>query len=182
MDMAIDPSTNKVVVVAQLTQGPVVVVRLNTNGSPDVSFGSNGAGYVSIATQCTNPAVAIQTDGRIVVTGTLFADIELVRFNPDGTLDATFGSGGTVVTALPTTNEFARAVTIQPDGKLVVAGVQDNAFGAGQFMVARYNPDGSQDTSFGVNGIAGETVVQVANDQMDVALEPDGRIVVAGPG
>jgi uncharacterized delta-60 repeat protein len=181
MDMAIDSGSSKVVVVAQLTQGLPVVVRLNTNGSPDSSFGSNGAGYVSITTQSANPAVAIQTDGRIVVIGGN-GDIELARFNTDGTLDATFGSGGTVVTALPT-NEFPRAVTIQPDGRIVVAGAQDNVSGtARQFMVARYNPNGSQDTSFGVSGIAGETVVQVAIDQMDVALEPDGRIVVAGPG
>jgi len=82
-----------------------------------------------------------------------------------------------VVTPLPT-NEFARAVTIQPDGQIVVAGVRDTAFGRA-FMVAHYNANGSLDTSF---GIAGETLVHVRNDQMAVALEPDGRIVVAGPG
>jgi uncharacterized delta-60 repeat protein len=73
-------------------------------------------------------------------------------------------------------------VTFQPDGKIVVAGVQDTGSPVRQFMVARYNANGSLDTSFGVSGIAGETVVGVRNDQMAVALEPDGRIVVAGPG
>jgi uncharacterized delta-60 repeat protein len=180
MDMAIDSSTNQVVVVAQLTDSDVVV-RLNTNGTPDASFGSNGAGFVSFGTQSTIPAVAIQPDGRIVVTG---SDAVLARFNPDGTLDATFGSGGTVVTVLPTNlaDVIPRAVTIQPDGRIVVAGVETTNSGLRQFMAARYNPDGSQDSTFGVSGIAGETVVQVNNDQMGVALEPDGRIVVAGPG
>jgi uncharacterized delta-60 repeat protein len=179
MDMAIDSTSNKVVIVAQLTQGPNVVVRLNTNGSPDASFGSNGAGYVSILQ--STPSVAIQTDGHIVVTG---SNAELARFNSDGTLDASFGSGGTVVTVLPNNvfDVIPRAMTIQPDGRIVVAGVEDTTSNARQFMVARYNPNGSQDSTFGVGGIAGETVVGVRNDQMDVALEPDGRIVVAGPG
>jgi uncharacterized delta-60 repeat protein len=67
MDMVIDSSTNKVVVVAQLTQDPLVVVRLNTNGSPDASFGSNGAGYVSFGTQkrgnIRHPLFVIETRG-----------------------------------------------------------------------------------------------------------------------
>jgi uncharacterized delta-60 repeat protein len=198
IDLAIDPSTNppdsnagKIVVAAQLTQGPMVVVRLNPNGSPDTSFGSNGAGYVSISswTSLAAGAVAIQADDRIVVAGiapgtpSTGSDIGLARFNTNGTPDATFGSGGIVVGPLPN-NERARSLTLQPDGKIVVAGdTLDLSIpnGSYQFLVARFNAaDGSLDTSFGTGGVAVSTGFNVMDSKMDVALEPDGRIVVAG--
>jgi uncharacterized delta-60 repeat protein len=198
IDLAIDPRSNpldanagKIVVVAQLTQGPPVVVRLNTNGSPDTSFGSNGAGYVSITAlnNGTVAAVAIQSDDRVVVAGinpgTLSTgqDIGLARFNPDGTPDATFGSGGIVISPLPN-NDKARSLALQPDGKIVVAGDTDNLAvpnGSHQFMVARFNAvNGSLDTSFGTGGIAVSMHFNVSVDKVDLVLEPDGRIVVAG--
>ncbi len=198
IDLAIDPNTNpldpyaaKIVVAAQLTQGPMVVVRLNTNGSPDTSFGNNGAGYVSITTLNGGDAaaVAVQSDDRIVVAGinpgtpSTGQDIGLARFNPDGTADTTFGSGGIVVSRLPN-NERARSLAIQPDGKIVVAGDSYDLSltnGTDPFMVARYNAaDGSLDTSFGTGSIALSTGFNVIADKVDVALEPDGRIVVAG--
>src|SRR5262249_10806719 len=111
IDLAIDPNTDplnadagKIVVAAQLSQGPLVVVRLSTNGTPDASFGSSGAGYVSISALNggTAAAVAVQSDDRVVVAGinpgspSTGQDIGLARFNTDGTPDTTFGSGGLV--------------------------------------------------------------------------------------
>jgi uncharacterized delta-60 repeat protein len=169
----------------------MVVVRLNTNGSPDTSFGSNGAGYVSISTLNNGDvaAVAVQSDDRIVVAGinpgtlTTGQDIGLARFNPDGTPDAAFGSGGIVVSPLPN-DERARSLAIQSDGKIVVAGDSYDLSltnGTDPFMVARYNAaDGGLDTSFGTGGIAVSTGFNVSADKVDVALEPDGRIIVAG--
>jgi uncharacterized delta-60 repeat protein len=174
-DMAIDPGTNaldpnagKIVVVANLnTSG--LVVRFNTNGSLDTSFG--GAGYVTAGTGSAF-SVAVQSDDRIVVAE---GYLGVARFNPDGTPDATFGSGGI---ASPPSSSSVSSVTIQPDGKLVVDGPQYNS---PSFMVARYNAaDGSLDTSFGVNGIAVST--GTFSNPVDMALEPDGRIVVAGTG
>jgi uncharacterized delta-60 repeat protein len=198
IDLAIDPSTNpldsyagKIVVAAQLTQGPMVVLRLNTNGTPDTSFGSNGAGYVSITALNGGDAaaVAVQSDDRIVVAGinpgtpSTGSDIGLARFNPNGTPDASFGSGGIVVSPLPN-SERARSLTLQPDGKIVVAGDSFDlslANGTDPLMVARYNAaDGSLDTSFGTGGIAVSTGFNISADKVDVALEPDGRIVVVG--
>jgi uncharacterized delta-60 repeat protein len=198
IDLAIDPSTNpldanagKIVVAAQLTQGPMVVVRLNTNGRPDTSFGSNGAGYVSISTLNNGDvaAVAVQSDDRVLVAGinpgtaSTGSDIGLARFNPNGTPDTAFGAGGMVVSPLPNA-ERARSLAIQPDGKIVVAGDSYDLSltnGTDPFMVARYNAaDGSLDTSFGTGGIALSTGFNVNGDKVDVALEPDGRIVVAG--
>jgi uncharacterized delta-60 repeat protein len=169
LDMAIDPGSSaadpnagKIVVVAELNSDRgTVLARFNTNGSLDTSFG--GAGYVTLSTVAPGVSAAVQTDDRIVVA---LAN-GLARFNADGTPDLTFASGGIV--PLPT-NALARSVTIQADGKILAAA---------SFMVARYNAaDGSLDTSFGVNGVA--IAPGVGSNFVDAALEPDGRIVVAG--
>jgi uncharacterized delta-60 repeat protein len=193
-DLAIDPSTGpldpnacKIVVVSQLQGGPVVVVRFTTTGSLDPSFAA-GAGYAALSSLNTSPAVAVQSDDRIVVSGDASVSggsaIGLARFSVDGTPDTTFGSGGLVITPLANVGKVD-SLTIQPDGKIVVAGGQVNPAGnsdAGNFLLARYNPaDGSLDTSFGKQGIAvssGDPVY--VSYQVDVALEPDGRIVEAG--
>src|SRR5262249_9137872 len=115
VNLALDPTTDKLVAAAQTT-GAAVVVRLNTNGTRDNMFGGGG-GFGSVS-GTTYPAVVVQRDGRIVLAGTITnsqtgEDVCLDRLNPDGTLDATFGSGGVVVTAAPPGDE-ARAVTLQP--------------------------------------------------------------------
>jgi uncharacterized delta-60 repeat protein len=131
-------------------------------------------------------AVAVQSDDRIVVAGcsSVTAPIGLVRFNPDGTPDATFGSGG-FVEATHGNTEFVHSLTLQPDGKIVVVGSTDNLSqpeGSVHFMVVRFNAaDGSLDTSFGTGGFAVSTGFNIdARGGLDVALEPDGRIVVSG--
>src|SRR5262249_26257034 len=145
----LDPNAGKVVVVAQFSQGPVVVARYNTNGSLDKSFGGSGTGSVTISNlgssdQGTTPSVAVQSDDRIVVAGVGSAgpntgpDIALARLNPNGTPDAAFGLGGIVVTALPTV-ENPTAVVIQTDGRIVVGGTQYDGF-VRSFLVARDNP------------------------------------------
>ena len=180
LDMAIDPgsspadpNTGKVVVVAELgSDRGTVLARFNTNGSLDTSFGS-GAGYVTFSTVATGVSAAVQTDDRIVVA---WANLGLARLNADGTPDLSFASGG--FAPLPN-NSVARSVMIQADGKILAAGYQGGA--PRNFMVARYNPaDGSLDTSFGVNGVAVATGVQLGTGLVREALEPDGRIVVAG--
>jgi uncharacterized delta-60 repeat protein len=181
MDLAIYPNTSsqdpgKIVVEAQLNTGPVVVVRCNTNGSLDHSFG-NGAGYVTLGTLGNlTAALTIQSDDRIVVAGTSkgvsTSQIGLARLNPDGTPDATFGSGGFVLTPASST---VGAIALQSDGKIVIAGNQD-----GNFLVARYNArDGSLDATFGSNGIALSTGIS-SYGKVDLALEPDGRLIVFG--
>jgi uncharacterized delta-60 repeat protein len=186
----LDPNSGKLVVVAQL-QSPAgaVVVRYNTNGTLDTTFGTNHAGYVNLDNP-TYPSVAVQSDDRIVVSGTVNNlqtgdDVGLDRLNPDGTLDTSFGTGGVVVTSTPA-DEFAMAVTVQADGKIVVGGSQtsDGTLGSNALMAARYNSNGSLDESFGVNGFAaaapGTSSSGYAAKAEGLALEPDGRIIVAG--
>jgi uncharacterized delta-60 repeat protein len=107
---ALDPDAGKIVVAAEYgtTQASFAVVRLNPNGSPDTSFGTTGTGYVNLSTLFAKPSVAVQSDDRIVVAGSVQGapgnglEVALARLNPNGTPDAAFGSGGLVVTPLPT--------------------------------------------------------------------------------
>jgi uncharacterized delta-60 repeat protein len=168
---ALDPNAGKIVVAARLENSlngsRTVVARFNTNGSSDSSFGG-GAGYVTVGTVDIGVSVTVQSDDRIVVAVT---NGGLTRLNPDGTPDLTFGAGGTA--PQPSVLQF-KSVTTQPDGQILVAGAAMD--------VARYNRDGSLDTSFGVNGVAYATGVQASSAlvPVDLALEPDGRIIVAG--
>ncbi len=179
-----DPNAGDIVVVADLntTGPPAVVVRYNAGGSLDTSFGG-GAGYETLG-KLYHPSVAIESNGDIIVAGNPAQSVELDCLNPNGSFNTTFGSGGiAVLNQEPITSFLAGDVTIPADGQIVVAGVFDNnSTGAQNFFVARFNSaDGSLDSSFGTGGVA--SVSSGSNldlARVGLALEPDGRIVVAG--
>ena len=155
-------------------------------GDLDPTFGSGGKSTVGYPLGGANigNAVAIQPDGKIVVAGYIAsgvngnADMVVLRFNPDGNLDPSFGSGGTVFTDFFAEDDRAYAVAIQADGKIVVAGSSTQFF-----ALVRYNPDGTDDTSFGAFG-DGRVRTDVSGDgpaQVNaIAIQSDGKIVVAG--
>ncbi|MEZ5842967.1 MAG: delta-60 repeat domain-containing protein [Hyphomicrobiaceae bacterium] len=96
---------------------------------------------------------ALQPDGRIVVAGRSFNgsndDFAVVRYNADGTLDTSFGGGdGIVTTPIGSSHDQGFSVTMQPDGKIVVAGYSFNGSN-NDFALIRYNADGTLDTGFG---------------------------------
>ena len=128
-------------------------------------------------------AVAVQADGKIVAAGEVDgggqSNFALARYLPDGTLDPTFGTGGMVTTALSVANDFARAVAVLPDGKLLVAG---NAVVGGsiQLALARYLADGTPDISFGTGGFRTYDLGSGDDVCEDMAIAPDGKIVLAG--
>jgi uncharacterized delta-60 repeat protein len=162
------------------------LTRYNADGSLDSSFGTGGktttdfAGDFDVAS-----AVALQPDGKIVATGftgvsdTDRVDFALARYNSDGTLDSSFGTGGRVITDFARGADLADAMALQPDGKIVVAGITFTPSRLGDMALARYNPNGTLDSSFGAGG-------EVTTDFGDhdgafaVALQPDGKIVAAG--
>lgn len=170
-----------------------VVARFNSDGSLDGTF--NGSGYAvtsflqsgqggSLFDQCN--AVAIQPDGMIVSAGftaeTGPNHVALTRHTAAGVLDAGFGSGGKIdinASVNAAVNSEARAVLVQPDGKLLVAGY---AFGPGnsEFLVMRLNADGSPDSSFGSGGITRTPVGPGEDIANAMVRQPDGRIVLAG--
>jgi uncharacterized delta-60 repeat protein len=159
-------------------------------GDLDPSFGTgglvttdfSGASGFDIAY-----AIAMQQDGKIVVAGDTVArtgthDFAVARYHPDGRLDRSFGGDGKVTTDFRESFDVARAVAIQKDGKIVVAGYADVRGDFGDFAVVRYHPDGRLDRSFGDDGKV-TTNFQPGGGQdraYALALQPDGKIVVAG--
>jgi uncharacterized delta-60 repeat protein len=159
------------------------VVRYNADGSLDSTFGVGGRATVPIGVgHDIGRAVAVDSSGRIVVAG--YAnngsndDFALVRFNPDGTLDTSFGSGGKVTTAIGTYQDQAKGVAIDSSGKIIAAG---SAWidGNDDLALVRYNADGTLDGSFGSGGKV-TTNIGAAEVVNAVALDGVGRIVVAG--
>jgi uncharacterized delta-60 repeat protein len=167
--------------------GKFGVVRYETDGSLDPSFGSDGI----VATNFTPgddiaSAIALQADGRIVVAGTFregfLADsrFAFTRYLSDGSLDASFDQDGKVTADFTAERDTASSVAIQPDGKIVAVG---RAAGTGgRFALIRLQPDGSSDLTFGTSGKVMTNFTDDEDSAEDLALQPDGRIVVIGQG
>jgi uncharacterized delta-60 repeat protein len=184
-------SDGKIVVVGS-GGGGFALARFNTNGTLDNTFGKKGevtTSFVSgIYTGAIARSVAIQADGKIVLAGYTGGNTyaaqqwAVARYNANGTLDTTFGSGGKVISAISPSGNVIYGLAIQPDGKLLVAG----DYNAEYFAVGRYNSNGSFDTSFGNSGVVTTAVVTLPNSQGDLArkltLQSDGKIVVVGGG
>ena len=178
----------RIVVVGSTVNGSTVdiaVVRYNTNGTLDTSFDGDGKAITPIGSSSVDIAfsVAIQTDGRLVAAGSSRTgsqgDIAVVRYNTNGTLDTSFDGDGKVTTSIGPSEDIARSVEIQTDGRIVVAG---NSFDGPDpdFALVRYNTDGSLDTSFDGDG---KVITPVGSDKSvaySVAIQTDGRIVAAG--
>lgn len=159
-----------------------VLVRLNPNGSLDPTFGTGGK--VVNQGQLHLPAMVIQPDGKIVTAAaTAIQGINLnfvaARYNPDGSLDQSFGNGGYAVNGEGTANW----VLLQPDGKIVLIGTVAIFRNGSDFVLARFNTDGTPDQSFG-NGGRLTTSLTEGRNSSDVAasgvLQSDGKIVVSG--
>lgn len=140
---------------------------------PLIGCGGGGGGNPTFNDRAF--AVAIQSDGKIVAAGDSYNGnngwcFALVRYNSNGSLDTTFGTGGKVLTIM---GAGARAVAIQSDGKIVAAGY-DYAY---SFVLVRYNSDGSLDTTFGVGG---KVLTLIGGGASAVAIQSDGKIVAVG--
>lgn len=167
------------------------LARLNADGTLDTSFGSGGTLTTRFSESSDDFAwaVAVQPDGKVVAVGTDFvysrespADFALARYSSSGALDPTFGSGGKVTTNFGATSDFANAAVLQPDGKIVAAGYTFlGRTGPSAFALARYTPDGELDPTFGVGGMV-TTDLGPSSSVWSAALQPDGKIVAAGTG
>jgi uncharacterized delta-60 repeat protein len=164
------------------TQDVFALVRYNPDGKLDTSF--NGTGKVMTAMHLWDDvnALALQPDGKLVAAGASHngsnVDIGLARYNPNGKLDTSFNGTGKVTTAIGSGDDDAIDLALQPDGKLVTAGYSKSA-SARVFALARYNPNGSLDTSF--NGTGKVTTAIGSDDQAyGLVLQPDGKLVAAG--
>lgn len=156
-------------------------------GSLDTGFKSIGIVTKEFGGTESLCAVAVQPDGKIVAAGTTdvsgHADILVVRYLPNGTLDPTFSADGSEITNLVgTSNETVTAMVIQPDGKIVVVGYTDANTGIHQDMfAARLNANGGLDTNFGYNGKYTINPATSSDDKASgVVILPDGKIVIGG--
>ena len=178
------------IVAAGFTQqfGPerVALVRYATDGSLDATFGIGGKLVVDAAIGPTSDSVAqallIQSDGKLLVAGyaqgTSNTDFMLLRLNGDGTADTAFGNNGIVRTPVGTGADFAYAMVLQPDGKIVLAG-QAQSSGI-DFGLARYNTNGALDATFGSGGLVTTPIGPGEDVAWSLALMPWGRLVAAG--
>ncbi|NNV57010.1 T9SS type A sorting domain-containing protein [Limnovirga soli] len=162
-------------------QGGFLAVRYTIEGQLDATFGVGGRVLVTFEEGSGEARdVAIQNDGKIVIVGyggttkTTPNDIFLVRLNSNGLVDSTFGLNGRVITDF-NNYENARAIAIQSDGKIIVAG----NFEQQKFLIVRYLSNGVIDNTFGENGkvIAPWGGLAFAND---VLVQPDGKIITCG--
>lgn len=152
-----------------------VVMRFLPNGTVDTTFGS-GNGFIQNELAILGRDIALQPDGKIVVTGRQ----SISRYLPNGDLDVSFGSNGMFTTPIPTEfHNVAFSLAVQPDGKIIGA-VSSNQLQNFDFGAFRLNPNGSLDSSFGVNGVVNTDVSGDADNVADVVLQPDGKILLFG--
>lgn len=153
------------------------LARYNSDGSPDTSF--NGSGTVSTVTDCGINSLAVQTDGRIVVGGSL-DDVVLARYGSDGSLDNTFGTNGIVTTNIGGSPDNAYSLTLDGSNGIILAG-STLSNGNEDFFVAKYSNAGVLDSSFdNGDGIVITSLGSNSDIGYAISLAPDGHIVVGG--
>jgi uncharacterized delta-60 repeat protein len=211
-DMAIQPD-GKIVVVGYVGYDGVeksrtvryrnfALLRFNPEGILDNDFGSNGMATVPISgIENIATAVAIQTDGKIIIGGSTrkaqdsASEFVLVRYNSDGSIDNSFGNQGKVIISEGVRGFISKRFSIQSDGRIVVLGQhtrldpneQKNPFLApaertiSDLVITRLNSDGSLDKDFGKYGKAVTPIDKMASlNSSTFAIQPDGKIVIGG--
>jgi uncharacterized delta-60 repeat protein len=172
------------------------VVRLNTDGSPDINFGVNGRVYIPISTAVSVAshdicyAIALQADNKIVLAGQSIADnntspangFSVVRLNTDGSLDNSFdGDGKKIIRLNNSSTDLARSIAVQADGKIVVAGSSTTSNSTvGNFSIVRLLTDGTPDISFDGDGQNILFLTSPFGLCQSMVLQGDGKILLAG--
>ncbi|MBL9131306.1 MAG: hypothetical protein JNG86_08915 [Verrucomicrobiaceae bacterium] len=164
------------------TNNDFAVVRYTTTGTLDSSFGTGGKATFDFGANEAGFGMALQSDGKIILVGTsttTSASFAAIRVSANGSIDTTFGSGGQVVTSMGNSGQGANGVAVQGNGKILVAGYSYIA-GDADFVLLRYTTAGVLDGTFG-NGGKVTTAIGTSQDiASSVALQSDGKIVVAG--
>ncbi|MGW9025834.1 calcium-binding protein [Streptomyces sp. NPDC055722] len=174
-DMALQ-SDGKIVVAgyAGETSFDFAVARYNADGSLDTTFDGDGVVTTDLGGYNFGRTVAVQSTGKIIVSGGTGDDFTLVRYNTNGSLDSGFGTGGVVTTDFGVASAV-NVLMLQPDDRIVAAG----SAGGGDFALARYNADGTPDTGFGSGG---RTTTDFGDSDRvyGLARQTDGKILAFG--
>ena len=174
------------IVVAGGAGGSIAFARYHSNGSLDAAFGNGGTAVVASGAAAAGSSVAgglvVQPDGKIVAAGASGAAVIALRLNADGSLDTSFGSGGTeTLAALAARQDLGEpdhteGIALQGDGKVLVA---NRSAGSADFSLVRINTDGSLDATFGAGGVV--TTDFGGDDDADAVLvKPGGQILEVG--
>jgi len=164
----------------------MLLLQLNEDGTPDISFGTNGVVLENIGPgENIINALAVQDDGKILAAGysqnTEYKNVPVIlRFSATGVRDTAFGTDG--LASIPITeidNDFS-AIRIQSDGKIVAAGHISNGMSWFSLLVARFNTDGLLDTGYGTDGIINLNLGNVDDEFYDLQLTPDDEAILAG--
>lgn len=201
-----DPPSSKVKLsnIAVQSDGKIVVVnkkgnldtqfhiqRFLSDGTKDLSFGTNGISSITLPSYTVSlKNITIQPDGKILAGGDVYPNAfnsdhycGIVRLNPNGSLDTTFGNGGKVTFAYSSyanASDEINKIVVQPDGKILTAGMSYDGT-KGSFAVARLNADGSFDTGFGTGGKQVKSFpATIASVVYNVKVLPNGNILLAG--
>jgi uncharacterized delta-60 repeat protein len=189
----------KIVIVGNRVQSGqyagMFVARYNADGSLDTTFGTGGFSSVSFGAFFEfAESVDVAPDGKIVIGGTIRTNMSgspayefaIVRFNTNGSLDTTFDGDGKVTVDFSSLiggfyQETLSTIKVASDGKIVAAGSALDPGVADRFILARINPDGSPDTTFGTNGRVADITQASNHDRLgDMVILPDGKIVIVG--
>jgi uncharacterized delta-60 repeat protein len=188
-------SDGKIVLVGDARNGSgfqgFAAMRYNTDGSLDTTFGTNGKVYTLFGTPGTTSdyanAVAIQNDGKIVLAGASYLyststnRFAALRYNANGSLDTSFDNDGMLITSFGAFSDIGTSLAIQQDGKLVIGGSSSlTQSGTEIFALARFNIDGSLDTSFDSDGKVTTLIGTFSNGLFSTILQGDGKILVSG--
>jgi uncharacterized delta-60 repeat protein len=198
--VAVQPDGNVLVAGSRYEHlGDFAILRLTRDGAPDPTFGNGGMVFTDFGSFDSAYAIAVQADGKIVAAGTTTVqgssfDFAVARYLPDGTPDTSFSDDGRLTTALGTDIDIARAIAIQPNGRIVVGGYTNRGTSSTglDFALVRYMGDGSLDPTWGTGVVitpmkanAGTDIVyglalqQIDSETRVVAVGGDGDFIIA---
>lgn len=167
------------------TSNEFVLLRILPDGALDPDFGIDGMVKTTVGTDALCYAIALQPDGKILLAGATSTasngskDFALLRYLPAGTLDSSFSADGIQALSFGIGDDIARAVLVQPDGNILIAGTSTNGNNA-LMAIARFQPDGSPDLSFSTDGKNTLGIGTIFSNAYAMALRSDGKILLSG--
>ena len=171
------------IILGGASDGAFALERYNSDGTLDTSFGEGGKVITTVGSFGEGHSLLIQDNGKIVLGGYsnngTSHHFAMVRYNSDGSLDAGFGIGGKVITAVGSAGR-GHSLAMQEDGKIFLAGYGNDDSNNSNFAIARYNSDGTLDSTFGTDGIAITPIGNSYGGGNSLRIHSNGKIVVGG--
>jgi uncharacterized delta-60 repeat protein len=181
-------SDGKIIVTVSTYNNQILLYRFNSDGTLDLTFGLNGISSITVPVDYTyfnSIDTSINANGNIVlltsISDSMYNDINfaIVQLNPDGIINNDFGNNGIVIGDLGTTQQDSpRNIRLQDNGKIIVSGFTTGS--NGKFVVIQHNSDGTLDTTFNTTGVTSISTGGSYRTLVDLLLDSDGKIVVAG--